>query len=171
MAVTEASREAYERVRDDLNHSQAAVLAMIEELGPCHNNRLLEALQQADKAKPRRQRRPVAWVSNNAWPRVTELMMLRVVVNMGKFRGVWNGRACSMNFHRVSGDDRSVPPGWVKVDHKEKAERTIKYPKPAEPKALEMAASAAGRRLREWRRVKGRKVTAPTKQLIFNFGM
>ena len=122
MSVTETSREAYEKVMAHPDRDLAEVLAMIEELGPCHNNRILEALQQAEKQRPRKKRRGCPWVSNNAWPRVTELMIMGVVVNMGQYRGVWNGRNVSFNFRRVAGEDRAVPPGWVKVDVRKNAQ-------------------------------------------------
>ncbi len=165
MTVTETSREAYESITECLGNAQSEVLAMIECLGPCHNNRILEALQQADRARPRNQRRGVPWVSNNCWPRVTELMMLKVVVNMGKFQGRWSGRAVSMNFRRVSGDQRLIPAGWVRVQQRE----PIRMPKKVIDAAerLKMGASVAGRKLREYRKVKGRKTTEPTGQLVF----
>ncbi len=167
MTVTETSKEAYERVMAHPDRDLAEVLAMIEELGPCHNNRILEALQQADKQRPRKKRRGCVWVSNNCWPRVTDLMMLRVVVNMGQYRGVWEGRNVSFNFRRVGGDGRPVPPGWVKVPPQFRSKLTRGSQEISDK--LAMAASAAGRKLREFRRVKGRKVPEKTDQYVFNW--
>ncbi len=175
MSVTETSIEVLDKVRGSLNRDQRIVLAMIEELGPCHNNRILEALQQADRAKKRVDRRSVGWVSNNAWPRVYDLLLVGVVIDMGKYKGVWDGRNVSFNFRRIAGDARAVPPGWVKAKVKRKiSPNRVKAWLSAQGNAgnvdkMAMDASAAGRKLREYRRVKGRKLTRKTKQLVFEF--
>ncbi|HEG43271.1 MAG TPA: hypothetical protein ENH94_04395 [Phycisphaerales bacterium] len=175
MAVTDTSREAYDKVMANPDRDLAEVLAMIEELGPCHNNRILEALQQADKGRARKKRRGCAWVSNSCWPRVYDLMILKVVVDMGRYRGVWDGRNVSFNFRRVSGDDRGVPPGWEKVENKAKPS-TNAIPNTTYTSRLKQAASTAGRTLQAFRnvkwehkKVKGRKVPEPTKQLVFSW--
>lgn len=133
MTVTATSREAYEKRYGKLNTDLDAVYCMIEQLGPTHNNRILEALQQAQKKLLRDQRRKTEWVSNNVWPRVNNLINIqRLVVDMGRYRGRWKNRNVSFNFRRVVGDMREPDPAqWEKVEpvpkkHKPPTKKTFR---------------------------------------------
>ena len=129
--VTESSRKAYEKRYGKLNADYDAVYNMIEQLGPCHNNRILEALQQAQKRMAVKDRRATVWVSNNVWNRVNELInKLGLVRDLGRHKGVWQGRNVSFNFRKIVGDmaqvgDTQESAGWERLPLVEKKTRPV----------------------------------------------
>ncbi len=114
-----------------LNADYDAVYNMIEQLGPCHNNRILEALQQAQKRMAVKDRRATVWVSNNVWNRVNELInKLGLVRDLGRHKGVWQGRNVSFNFRKIVGDmaqvgDTQESAGWERLPLVEKKTRPV----------------------------------------------
>ena len=73
MTVRDTSREAFEVVREKLGADQSAVLAVLDEIGPADDRRILEALNQKEAAdyKPKAARR--TWTINIVTPRRGEL--------------------------------------------------------------------------------------------------
>ena len=64
MSVRDTSMEAYYReVKPRLGADEQAVFEILYELGPCHDLRILEALNQKEMYKPRADRR--TWTINS----------------------------------------------------------------------------------------------------------
>jgi len=120
MAVRDTSIEAfYGEVRPRLGADEQAVFEILYELGPCHDRRILEALNQKERRKPRVIRR--RWEINAVTGRRNGLMSRGMllgagaVVDLGKFRGTWLGRPKTYHFWSIRGDDRR-PAGWKEVE-------------------------------------------------------
>ncbi len=93
------------------------VLASIIEIGPVHNLRLLEYLQQKEKLKKKADR--IEWTRSNCWPRVSDMTAIGgAVTDLGAFRGTWRGKKKTLHFWAVSGQSNKIPPGWEKLDRK-----------------------------------------------------
>ena len=177
MTVRDTSLIAYYReVRKGLEPKERMVLRVLMQLGPVHDRRLLQALNQKEKQKPKRFRR--VWEINQVTGRRHGLYGKGIVEDLGVHRGIWNGKAKGYHIWRVI-DDARQPVGWVKLEdnklpaeHKppteikrQKAERTERVQRPI---LNRLAASEAGRVLQACRKVRGRKQTRQTKQgLLF----
>jgi len=118
--VRDTSIEAYcKEVKPRLEPDEQAVFEILYELGPCHDRRILEALNQKEAFKPRAIRR--RWEINavtgrrNGLLNKNYLMGEGVVVDLGKFKGTWNGRSKTYHFWAIRGDRRPLPHGWWKV--------------------------------------------------------
>ncbi len=98
---------------EELALDQRAVLELLEEIGPAHDRRLLEALNQKERAsgKPRRLQRH--WEINQVTARRNELVKLGLVMDIGAYSGLWNDERKVYHFWAVQGDYRQ-PAGWVK---------------------------------------------------------
>ncbi|MGA1979492.1 MAG: hypothetical protein ABSG99_02850 [Sedimentisphaerales bacterium] len=112
-AVKDTSLMALEKVNRRLEPDQLAVLELLEEIGPAHDLRLLEALNQKEQKslKPREFRR--AWKINQVTARRNELVKLGLIRDIGMYNGFWEGRAKTYHFWMVQGDYR-CPAGWVR---------------------------------------------------------
>ena len=113
MTVVDTSMEAFENIKAHLEPSQSQVLVAIDELGPTHDRRILEYLNQREMQKPRRFRKK--WEINQVTARRNRLVQLDVVVDMGPYSGLWNGRNKTYHFWRARGEFRE-PTGWVKTE-------------------------------------------------------
>jgi len=120
VAVRDTSIEAfYKEVKPRLATDEQAVFEILYELGPSHDRRILEALNQKEAFKPRAIRR--TWEINAVTGRRNGLlskcclMGAGVVIDLGKFRGIWCGRPKTYHFWSIRGDSRGVPPGWEKA--------------------------------------------------------
>ncbi len=113
MAVRDTSLIAFDKLR--LEPAEAAVLAVLDELGPCHDRRIMEALNQKEQAtlKPKRLRRK--WEINSVTGRRHALVNQHSIVeDIGKYTGLWRGEKKTYHFWRVAGDTRE--PAWRKVE-------------------------------------------------------
>lgn len=121
MPVTETSRDAYEKVRPYLGVDQQAVYEIISEIGPCHDRRILEALNQKEAAtlKPRHQKR--TWEINEVTGRRNELVVKGYILCLGRFCGDWHGKRKTYQFH-VAMNDLRTPQGygWAKYEPRQK---------------------------------------------------
>ncbi len=115
MTVQDSSLLAYEEIKNKLQNYQAAVLNILEEIGPTHDLRILEALNQKEKTKPKRKRR--IWHINEVTARRNELVLLSIVIDIGPHRGFWRREKKVYHIWRVAGDKR-LPSGWTKADIK-----------------------------------------------------
>ena len=116
MSVTQTSREAFEKLGSKLIGHQSAVFEALADIGPAHNARILEYLNQKAKVN----RREPTWQINQITGRVRELVDYHnIVEELGTFEGLWHGTKKRYDFRRVRGDMRE-PAGWVKVARKKK---------------------------------------------------
>lgn len=121
-------RDTSQRAFDELTGTgakatlRAGVFAAICEIGPVHNLRLLEYLQQKEKLKRRADR--IDWTRSNCWPRVTYLVSHGAVKDLGSFSGSWYDQKKTLHFWAVSGQS-NIPAGWEKVTKKKAAAPTI----------------------------------------------
>jgi len=130
MPIRDTSREAFEQLAGSgaKETLRELVFAAVLDIGPVHNLRLLEYLQQREKQKLKKGR--ITWTTNNAWPRVTYLVAMGSLRNLGTFRGVWEGKKKTLHFWAAGGQgENDIPPGWVKV----KKENTYPLPVPGVP--------------------------------------
>ena len=176
MPVTDSSKIAYKNIRDGehCGRYEAAVYDMIEQLGICCRHRLLEAMQQAHTAAPKTQRiRKTPWDKGNCWPRVTGLVKIGIVIDMGLHSGPWNDEEISVNLIRVRGCMDPLPEGWEKVEQenpkpaiakKTFCEKTIEQ---AFAKVGRAAVSAAARQLANHKHRKAK--TESQQQMQINF--
>lgn len=109
--VRDTSLMALKKVNKRLEPDQRAVLELLEEIGPAHDLRLLEALNQKEQKalKPREFKR--AWKINQVTARRNELVELRIINDIGVFKGIWNNEKKTYHFWAVQGDYRQ-PAGW-----------------------------------------------------------
>jgi len=121
MAVRDTSIEAfYKEVKLRLATDEQAVFEILYELGPCHDRRILEALNQKEAFKPKAIRR--TWEINAVTGRRNGLLSRGwligegVVVDLGKFRGTWRDKPKTYHFWAIRDDDRGVPLGWEKAE-------------------------------------------------------
>ena len=135
MSYKDTSKEAFDGItvtgaRETLEQMVFAAVLMI---GPVHNLRLLEYLQQREKQRPKKHR--ITWTTNNAWPRVTQLVALGRLRDLGTFRGVWCGRKKTLHFWAAGGQSETdIEAGWEKV--KKRIIHTPGVPEGATQKAL-----------------------------------
>ena len=111
MTVRDTSIETfYKEVRPRLGADEQAVFEILYELGPCHDRRILEALNQKEVRKPRAIRR--RWEINAVTGRRNgllsrgQLLGAGVVVDLGKFKGTWCGRPKTYHIWAIRGDER-----------------------------------------------------------------
>jgi len=117
MGVRDTSLETFTQIRERLPEACRPVLEVLWELGPMHNNRILEALNQREAAtcKPKDQKRH--WQINQVAGRVNDLVhKYGVVRDLGRHIGQWKGKAASYHFWRVAGDTRE-PVGFIKAEN------------------------------------------------------
>lgn len=176
MAVQDSSLISFRllKIREQLTVDEQKVFDILLEIGPAHDRRILEALNQQEQAtlKPKRQKRK--WEINSVTGRRNHLVSLGVVIDLGMHVGFWHGQKKTYHIWKVNGDERQ-PVGWKPVKLK------IRKPKPPvetkqlrerirqqaqEPILRRMRVSEAGRVLVEHRRSGRRKVTQPTKQYL-----
>lgn len=113
MTIRDTSLIALEQIKDKLNHDEQLVFEILLELGPCHDRRILEALNQKESMKPSRQRRK--WEINSVTGRRNGLVVKEAVRDLGPHKGLWDGKVKTYHFWKVRDDDRAVPPGWSPV--------------------------------------------------------
>jgi len=124
MPVRETSKIALEKLKEAPTTQK--IFEAILEIGPTHNNRILEFLNQKESFKPRNQRRK--WQINEITGRVHDLIHKDCLVrDMGPHRGRWHGKPKLYNFRIVAEEDRK-PAGWRPVPKED-------LPKPTKPPA------------------------------------
>ena len=116
-AVRDTSLMALEKVNKRLEPDQLAVLELLEEIGPAHDLRILEALNLKEQKalKPREFKR--VWKINQVTARRNELVELRIVNDIGVFKGIWDGEKKTYHFWAAQGDYRQ-PAGWERLPDK-----------------------------------------------------
>ncbi len=118
-AVKDTSLLALEKVNKRLEPDQQAVLEILEEIGPAHDLRILEALNQKEQRslKPRDLKRH--WKINQVTARRHELVNIhRIVKDIGVYRGTWEDEKKTYHFWAVQGDYRQ-PAGWERLPDKQ----------------------------------------------------
>lgn len=117
MPVRETSLIALEELKGRLEPNQWKVYEILSEIGPAHDQRILEALNQKEQLadKPKRYKR--IWAINQVTGRRNELVGLQLVKCLGQYSGIWNGRKKTYCFWAVQGDLRQ-PAGWVRLADK-----------------------------------------------------
>jgi hypothetical protein len=113
MPVTDTSLIALEKVNKRLEPDQWAVYAILEELGPAPDKRILEAMNQKERANGSKRR----WAINQVTARRNELVKLQLVRCIGTYRGIFDGQKKTYAFWAVAGDDRQ-PAGWQRLPDK-----------------------------------------------------
>ena len=114
MAVRDTSLIALERIKDKLEPDEQAVFEILLELGPTHDRRILEALNQKEKAtlKPKKQKR--RWEINSVTGRRNALLGMGAIDDLGPHRGTWHGAPKTYHIWRLRGDLRELI-GWKPV--------------------------------------------------------
>ena len=113
MAVRDTSREALETNREHLEPNQAAVLAILDEIGPADDQRILEALNQKERVTLKSQYLRHFWTINEVTPRRGEMVGIGLVDDLGKFKHP--DRRCAVHLWRSRGDRREPAGYWVKI--------------------------------------------------------
>ncbi len=113
MTARDTSCNAFEAVYPSLGRLERVVFEVIINEGPVHNLRILEALQQTEARKRRCDR--YDYNRSNVWPRVTRLVQLGHVIDMGVCRGTWYDQKKTLHFWRLAGQSNAAPAGWTKV--------------------------------------------------------
>jgi hypothetical protein len=117
-AVKDTSLMALEKVNKRLEPDQQAVLEILEEIGPAHDLRILEALNQRESKTLRPKRFKRHWEINQVTARRHELVnILGLVRDIGKFKGNWYGESKTYHFWAVHGDNRQ-PSAWERLPDK-----------------------------------------------------
>lgn len=167
MSVQETSKIAFEKLKD--SPTTQKIFEVILDIGPTHNNRILEYLIQKEKLKPRQQRRK--WEINQITGRVHDLIHVHSLVrDLGPHKGSWHRQPKTYHLWIVAGDVRT-PAGWRPAPKED-------LPKPTKPPAetkaeLNEIHSKAERPIIEslvdFRSAGRRRTTAPTEQgLLFS---
>ncbi|NIP28979.1 MAG: hypothetical protein GWN55_16610 [Phycisphaerae bacterium] len=111
MAVQETSKIALEKLKE--SPVTQDIFKAILDIGPTHNNRILEYLIQKEKQKPRRERRK--WEISYITGRVHDLIHKHCLVrDIGPHRGIWHGKSKTYHIWAVVGDERGTA-GWRPV--------------------------------------------------------
>lgn len=131
MAVRDTSLLAYKEILKRLEPDEQKVFEILLELGPTHDQRILEALNQKEQAtlKPKRKKR--TWTINSVTGRRNGLLGKGAVTDLDTHRGYWHSAKKTYHIWRVTGDKRE-PIGWTPVP-KEDLPKPAK--KPVEVKA------------------------------------
>ena len=120
MTAQDTSKISLERLRDDLPRITQKIFDAMLDIGPTHNNRILEWLNQKESLKPRTQRR--FWQINQVCGRVNDLVHIYSIVrDLGPHRGKWYGKSKIYHIWKIIGDERE-PFGWEPVKKKPFAE-------------------------------------------------
>jgi len=166
----------YNKVRRGLGPDEQRIFELLLELGPMHDRRLLEAMNQRELAtlKPRHQKR--IWDINQITARRNGLLGKGAIEDLGAHRGIWHGQKKVYHIWRIKHDQRESV-GWAKVSIKQlppprknpaeiRWQREDRTRRAERPILQKLAASEAGRTLAEYRHIKGRKQTIRTEQGI-----
>lgn len=142
MPVRETSKIALEKIKGKIGADEQVVFELLLELGPTHDRRILEALNQKERKskKPKSQQR--TWEIMSVTGRRNRLLGRGFIRDLGPHKGSWHGKSKKYHIWAVVGDDRD-PAGWTPVPRKK--------PKPRF----------------EFAKVGHRRATAPTGQLLF----
>jgi len=117
MPVQDTSLEALKNYAEGLGHDEQLVFEAICELGPTHDRRILEYLNQKERFKPKRQRRK--WEINSVTGRRNALVnKYAVIEDLGPYKGSWCGKPKTYHFWRAIGDERE-PVGWTATENLE----------------------------------------------------
>ena len=179
---------AFEEKLKNMEPDEQAVFAVLDEIGPACDRRILEALNQKEARRLGGQHQRRYWEINQVCGRRNGLVNLNVVRDMGIYCGTWYGKKKKYHFWKVAGDLREPPAGWKKYEgrvarkysgvgtQKTEGQKTEHRTSNAELRtsnterctlsATSMDVHEAGRIMVEWRRMGKRKINQPTKQLV-----
>lgn len=117
MVIRETSLMALEQVQKRLEPDQWAVFEILAEIGPAHDRRILEALNQREQKtlKPKRFKRK--WEINQVTARRNELVKMGLIRDIGAFSGYWHSDKKTYHFWAVQGDERELV-GWERLPDK-----------------------------------------------------
>jgi len=178
MTVRDTSLSALAEIAEKLGPDEAALLAVLDEIGPASDKRILEALNQKEQVtlKPKHQKR--VWQINSVTGRRNALVnKYGVVEDLGAFKK--DGRK-AVHIWRARGDSRRPEQFGFRPVRISLAK--VRVPNPAEqrehlqqirekagqPVLHRLRVSEAARTLVEYRHSKHRKQTVKTSQgLLF----
>ncbi len=106
----------FKRIRRHLARLEAVVWRAILDLGPTHDLRLQEYLEQAESLKRKKYRRQ--WPINVVTGRRYKLALKGHIIFSGYYRCVWNGKTKVRKFWALSADKRE-PAGCEKLTPEE----------------------------------------------------
>lgn len=117
MPIRETSLMALEQIQKRLEPDQWAVFSILAEIGPTHDRRILEALNQREQKtlKPKRFKR--IWEINQVTARRNELVKMVLIRDIGAFSGHWHGDKKTYHFWAIQGDERELV-GWERLPDK-----------------------------------------------------
>jgi len=174
--IRDTSLLALKNIAEKLGADEAAVLTILDEIGPASDKRILEALNQKEQAtlKPKHQKR--VWHINSVTGRRNALVNIyRVVEDLGVFKKTGQK---AVHIWRARGDERvpeqfgfrpaRVSSAKVRVPNPAEQRRHIRQIKEeaGQPVLHRLQASEAGRTLVEYRHSKHRKQIIKTKQRL-----
>lgn len=119
MTTRDTSLAAFlELIESGARHTlQTEVYRAIVAIGPVHNMRLLEYLQQKEKVNKKPAAR-IVWTRSNCWPRVTGLVSMGAVIDAGRYRLDWLGKNKTLHVWYVASANTEIPSSWKKVEKK-----------------------------------------------------
>lgn len=160
--MTENSRQYFDELKSSgaLSRLELEVFAAVIDIGPVHNLRLLEYLQQKEAVNKRKADR-IEWTRSNCWPRVTSLTSNGHLIDLGAYRVTWGCKVKTLHVRSVKYGAAAVDPSWEKVETSPTRKTVNKATQSARVKA-----SQAGRNLQACRK---RKRQGDKKQLTFDF--
>jgi len=172
MSVRDTSLLALKEVQKRLEPDQWSIYEILTGIGPAHDRRILEALNQKEQAtlKPARLKRH--WEINQVTARRNELVKLQLVRDIGTYNNNWQDRKRTYHFWAVQGDSRE-PTGWQRRPDKPAPimsdkcarcpHRQLAIRQQAEKPIVEkLAASEAGHTLAAYRQSRKKQMTGQT---------
>jgi len=130
MSVKDTSIIALEELRKtSMGKDQQAVFEALLEIGPTHDQKIMEYLNQQEQTKRREERR--LWTINNITGRRNQLIDKGIVHGMGPYRVQWYGKEKTYHIWSLRYDSRS-PIGIAGVmcsDAEHKARKAAKRQK------------------------------------------
>ena len=113
MPAQDTSKKAFEENWKSLGPKTQKIFDAMLDIGPTHNNRILEYLNQKELLKPRDQR--LFWQINQITGRVNDLVhKYQIVRDLGAHRGMWHNKRKIYHIWLIIGDVRR-PVGWEPV--------------------------------------------------------
>jgi len=126
--VRETSLSSFAELRRSgrLTRNQSAILTILDEIGPSHDLRVLEALNQQEQVTLKNPKERRVWTINSVTSLRNCLIAKRLIVDCGCFIGSWCGNRRARHLWRLTGDLRPIPAGWIRCELsvKQKARRT-----------------------------------------------
>jgi hypothetical protein len=165
--MRENSQACFDELKESgvLSRLELAVFAAVCEIGPVHNLRLLEYLQQRELVNRKKHER-IEWTVSNCWPRVTALVGKGHLRDLGTYRIPWHGRTKTLHVWAIKYDSPPVDAGWEQVESAKVKGAKVKEERKKAADSARCKSSQAGRTLQACRKTKRKK--ASNQRMLFD---